>query len=150
MSTTKVDPSALSAAAGHGEEMQADTGAVLGSLSAHHQAVPRQAEGLDMVAERVKFSSPDTTDSRMPRKNVPVVRASPREEGIPAGDVALVGSTGTGAQKASQSAVGAGHVWVSATGSAPVTHAPSNYEIVLGGAIAYSMDHPEKAFFQRR
>ncbi|WP_374206826.1 alpha/beta hydrolase [Streptomyces noursei] len=73
----------------------------------------------------------------------------PRKSTHP-GDVALVGSTGTGAQKASQSAVGAGHVWVSATGSAPVTHAPSNYEIVLGGAIAYSMDHPEKAFFQRR
>ncbi|MGG2464440.1 hypothetical protein ACO0M4_32555 [Streptomyces sp. RGM 3693] len=54
MSTTNVAPAALRATAGHSEEMQAGVGTALGSLSAHHQAVPGQTENLDMVAELLK------------------------------------------------------------------------------------------------
>ncbi|MFB6568383.1 type VII secretion target [Streptomyces noursei] len=54
MSTTNVDPAALRAAAGQSEEMQAGVGTALGGLSAHHQAIPGQTEGLDMVRELLK------------------------------------------------------------------------------------------------
>ncbi|GGW88360.1 hypothetical protein [Streptomyces noursei] len=54
MSTTNVDPAVLRAAAGHSEEMQAGVGTALGSLSAHHQSVPGQTEGLDLTGELLR------------------------------------------------------------------------------------------------
>ncbi|MFB6568384.1 alpha/beta hydrolase [Streptomyces noursei] len=77
-----------------------------------------------------------------------VGQAAQREGGIPADDIVLVGSPGTGAQRAEQLGVGAGHVWVGAADSDPVTHAPSNYELIPGGAIAHIMDPHELHFGQ--
>ncbi|MFI0712796.1 alpha/beta hydrolase [Streptomyces inhibens] len=59
-------------------------------------------------------------------------QAAQREGGIPADDIILVGSPGTGAQKAEQLGVGADHVWVGAADSDPVTHAPSDLEKSFG------------------
>ncbi|MFI0215184.1 alpha/beta hydrolase [Streptomyces lydicus] len=84
-----------------------------------------------------------------------VGQAAQREGGIPADDIILVGSPGTGAQKAEQLGVGAGHVWVGASDSDPVTHAPSNSEVgwgmvggPVGGAIAHFADPHELHFGQ--
>ncbi|MFF7703326.1 alpha/beta hydrolase [Streptomyces lydicus] len=57
-----------------------------------------------------------------------VGQAAQREGGIPADDIILVGSPGTGAQRAEQLGVGADHVWVGAADTDPVTHAPSDLE----------------------
>ncbi len=54
MSTTNVDPSALRAAAVHGEEMQAGVGTALGSLNGHHQAVPGQTVGFEFAVELLR------------------------------------------------------------------------------------------------
>lgn len=54
VSTTHVDPAALRAAAVHGEEMQAGVGTALGSLTAHHQAVPGQTEGFEFADELLR------------------------------------------------------------------------------------------------
>lgn len=54
MSTTNVDPAALRAAAVHSEEMQAGIGTALGSLNAHHHAVPAQTEGFEFAAELLR------------------------------------------------------------------------------------------------
>ncbi|MFG2284594.1 alpha/beta hydrolase [Streptomyces sp. NPDC048595] len=77
-----------------------------------------------------------------------VGQAAQREGGIPADDIVLVGSPGTGAQKAEQLGVGADHVWVGAAENDPVTHAPSPYELGPGAAIAHLMDPHELHFGQ--
>lgn len=84
-----------------------------------------------------------------------VGQAAQREGGIPADDIILVGSPGTGAQKAEELGVGADHVWVGAADSDPVTHAPSNSEVgwgmgggPVGGAIAHFTDPHELHFGQ--
>ncbi|PJN36642.1 hypothetical protein CG747_32430 [Streptomyces sp. CB02959] len=77
-----------------------------------------------------------------------VGQAAQREGGIPADDIILVGSPGTGAQKADQLGVGADHVWVGAAESDPVTHAPSDLELIPGGAIAHLRDPHELHFGQ--
>ncbi|MEU5304782.1 alpha/beta hydrolase [Streptomyces noursei] len=77
-----------------------------------------------------------------------VGQAAQREGGIPADDIILVGSPGTGAQRAEQLGVGADHVWAGAAESDPVTHAPSDLELIPGGAIAHLMDPHELHFGQ--
>ncbi|MEU6326252.1 alpha/beta hydrolase [Streptomyces sp. NPDC047049] len=77
-----------------------------------------------------------------------VGQAAQREGGIPADDIILVGSPGTGAQKAEQLGVGADHVWVGAAESDLVTHAPSDFELLPGGAIAHLLDPHELHFGQ--
>ncbi len=77
-----------------------------------------------------------------------VGQAAQREGGIPADDIVLVGSPGTGAQKAEQLGVGADHVWTGAAENDPVTHAPSPLEILPGAAIAHLMDPHELRFGQ--
>ncbi|MEU9122513.1 type VII secretion target [Streptomyces sp. NPDC048506] len=54
MSTSKVNPSVLRAAAGHGEEMQAGLGTALGGLNAHHQGVSGQTEGFEFAEELMR------------------------------------------------------------------------------------------------
>ncbi|MFD0264883.1 alpha/beta hydrolase [Kitasatospora indigofera] len=65
-----------------------------------------------------------------------VGQAAQRPGGIPADDIILVGSPGTGAQKADQLGVGSQHVWVGSAEHDPVTHLPSHSETngMLGGA----------------
>ena len=53
-----------------------------------------------------------------------VGRAAQRPGGIPADDIVLVGSPGTGAQRAGELRAGPGHVWVGAAEHDPVTHLP--------------------------
>lgn len=77
-----------------------------------------------------------------------VGQAAQREGGIPADDIILVGSPGTGAQKAEQLGVGADHVWVGAAESDLVTHAPSDFELLPGSTIAHLMDPHELHFGQ--
>ncbi|MFH9224606.1 alpha/beta hydrolase [Streptomyces lydicus] len=62
-----------------------------------------------------------------------VGQAAQREGGIPVDDIILVGSPGTGAQRAEQLGVGADHVWVGAADTDPVTHAPSDLEKSFAG-----------------
>ncbi|AJT65930.1 hypothetical protein T261_4276 [Streptomyces lydicus] len=82
-------------------------------------------------------------------------QAAQRAGGIPADDIILVGSPGTGAQKAEQLGVGADHVWTGAADSDPVTHAPSESESgwgsvggPIGGGIAHFTDPHELWFGQ--
>ncbi|MFB7632123.1 alpha/beta hydrolase [Streptomyces sp. NPDC056149] len=84
-----------------------------------------------------------------------VGQAAQREGGIPADDMVLVGSPGTGAQRADQLGVGADHVWVGAADSDPVTHTPSDSEVAgqmfggpFGGIIAHLGDPHEVHFGQ--
>ncbi|TSB19493.1 alpha/beta hydrolase [Streptomyces benahoarensis] len=83
-----------------------------------------------------------------------VGQAAQRPGGIPADDIILVGSPGTGAQKAEDLGVGKGHVWVGAAENDPVTHAPSKNEAIgsrfglIGGAIGHMMDPHELWFGQ--
>lgn len=77
-----------------------------------------------------------------------VGQAAQREGGIPADDIVLVGSPGTGAQRAEQLGVGADHVWVGAAENDPVTHSPSPYELGPGAAIAHLADPHELRFGQ--
>ncbi|MEU4848556.1 alpha/beta hydrolase [Streptomyces gilvosporeus] len=82
-------------------------------------------------------------------------QAAQREGGIPADDIILVGSPGTGAQKAEELGVGADHVWTGAAESDPVTHAPSKNEAVgeaIGGPIVGGITHfadPHQLWFGR-
>ena len=67
-----------------------------------------------------------------------VGQAAQRPGGIPADDIILVGSPGTGAQKASQLGVDGSHVWVGAAEHDPVSHLPSHAEakgIGIGAGI---------------
>ncbi|MGW4381254.1 alpha/beta hydrolase [Kitasatospora sp. NPDC004531] len=67
-----------------------------------------------------------------------VGQAAQRPGGIPADDIILVGSPGTGAQQASQLGVDASHVWVGAAEHDPVSHLPSPAEakgIGIGAGI---------------
>ncbi|MDH6131400.1 hypothetical protein P3T37_000769 [Kitasatospora sp. MAA4] len=59
--------------------------------------------------------------------------AAQRPGGTGADDVILVGSPGTGADKASQLNVDPGHVWVGAARNDPVTHLPSKAEAGIDG-----------------
>lgn len=92
-----------------------------------------------------------------------VGQAAQRPDGIPADDIILVGSPGTGAQKADQLGVGADHVWVGSAKNDPVTHLPSKEETggtaiegivggpfggLLGGGIAHAADPHELWFGQ--
>ncbi|MFJ5677607.1 alpha/beta hydrolase [Streptomyces sp. NPDC093097] len=84
-----------------------------------------------------------------------VGQAAQREGGIPADDIILVGSPGTGAQKAEDLGVGADRVWVGAADSDLVTHAPSKSESAWGiatgpinGGIAHLTDPHELWFGQ--
>ncbi|MFD0167514.1 alpha/beta hydrolase [Streptomyces decoyicus] len=74
-------------------------------------------------------------------------QAAQREGGIPADDIVLVGSPGTGAQRAEQLGVGADHVWVGAAENDPVTHTPSQLEESFGIA-GHLMDPHEVQFGQ--
>ncbi|MFF4950833.1 hypothetical protein [Streptomyces chattanoogensis] len=49
-----VEPKSLRAAADHGEEMYAGMGIAISDLSAHHQGVPGQTDGLGFAAELMK------------------------------------------------------------------------------------------------
>ncbi|WP_051055177.1 MULTISPECIES: alpha/beta hydrolase [Kitasatospora] len=74
-----------------------------------------------------------------------VGQAAQRPGGIPADDVILVGSPGTGAQQASQLGVGAGHVWVGAAEHDPVSQLPSHDEakgIGIGAGIGGLLGGP--------
>ncbi|MFJ1790589.1 alpha/beta hydrolase [Kitasatospora griseola] len=67
-----------------------------------------------------------------------VGQAAQRPGGIPADDIILVGSPGTGAQKAGQLGVDGSHVWVGAAEHDPVSHLPSHAEakgIGIGAGI---------------
>ncbi|MFD8599810.1 alpha/beta hydrolase [Kitasatospora sp. NPDC059646] len=67
-----------------------------------------------------------------------VGQAAQRPGGIPADDIILVGSPGTGAQRASQLGVDSSHVWVGAAEHDPVSHLPSHAEakgIGIGAGI---------------
>ncbi|GAA4860116.1 alpha/beta hydrolase [Kitasatospora terrestris] len=71
-----------------------------------------------------------------------VGQAAQRPGGIPADDIILVGSPGTGAQHASQLGVDPSHVWVGAAENDPVSHLPSHDEAkgmgtgaAIGGAV---------------
>jgi hypothetical protein len=83
-----------------------------------------------------------------------VGQAAQRPGGVPADDVVLVGSPGTGAQHASQLGVGADHVWVGAARNDPVTHLPSRAEAagiplgLPGVAIGHAIDPHELWFGQ--
>ncbi|MFG2532691.1 alpha/beta hydrolase [Streptomyces sp. NPDC048516] len=83
-----------------------------------------------------------------------VGQAAQREGGLPADDVVLVGSPGTGAQKADQLGVGAEHVWVGSAKNDPITHAPSKEEVgglvinPVAGAIMHLADPHELWFGQ--
>lgn len=68
-------------------------------------------------------------------------QAAQREGGIPADDIVLVGSPGTGAQRAEQLGVGPGHVWVGAAESDLITHAPSDLEKSFGIAGHFIEPH---------
>ncbi|WP_053925336.1 alpha/beta hydrolase [Streptomyces chattanoogensis] len=59
-------------------------------------------------------------------------QAAQREGGIPADDIILVGSPGTGAQRAEDLGVSPDHVWAGAADSDAVTHAPSDAEKIFG------------------
>ncbi len=82
-----------------------------------------------------------------------VGQAAQREGGIPADDIILVGSPGTGAQKAEDLGVGANHVWVGAADSDLVTHAPSKgesgYGVITGpiGAGIAHLNDPHELWF---
>ncbi|MFD9816946.1 alpha/beta hydrolase [Streptomyces sp. NPDC059080] len=82
-----------------------------------------------------------------------VGQAAQRPGGIPVDDIVLVGSPGTGAEKAEDLGVGKGHVWVGAAENDPVTHASSKSEVAgtivggpIGGAIAHWAD-PHRLWF---
>lgn len=74
-----------------------------------------------------------------------VGQAAQREGGIPADDIVLVGSPGTGAQRAEQLGVGADHVWVGSAENDPVTHTPSEWERDFG--IAGHLADPHELHF---
>ncbi|QIK07810.1 hypothetical protein G7Z12_18910 [Streptomyces sp. ID38640] len=74
-----------------------------------------------------------------------VGQAAQREGGIPADDIVLVGSPGTGAQRAEQLGVGADHVWVGSAENDPVTHTPSEWERDFG--IAGHLVDPHELHF---
>lgn len=57
-----------------------------------------------------------------------VGQAAQRPGGIPVDDVVLVGSPGTGAQRAAELGVDPAHVWVGAAEHDPVSHLPSRQE----------------------
>ncbi|MFJ5232354.1 alpha/beta hydrolase [Kitasatospora sp. NPDC088391] len=74
-----------------------------------------------------------------------VGQAAQRPGGIPADDIILVGSPGTGAQQASQLGVGADHVWVGAAEHDPVSHLPSKGEakgIGIGAGVGGLLGGP--------
>ncbi|MEU3710417.1 alpha/beta hydrolase [Streptomyces catenulae] len=78
-----------------------------------------------------------------------VGQGAQRPGGIPADDIILVGSPGTGAQKAEDLGVGKGHVWVGAAENDPVTHAPSKKES-MGGSVGIaigSIFNPHQLWF---
>ncbi|MFD8326150.1 alpha/beta hydrolase [Streptomyces lydicus] len=74
-------------------------------------------------------------------------QAAQRGGGIPADDIILVGSPGTGAQRAEQLGVGADHVWVGAAENDPVTHAPSDVEVGTGFTGAGHQLDPHELHF---
>ncbi|QKW21006.1 hypothetical protein HUT16_19840 [Kitasatospora sp. NA04385] len=65
-----------------------------------------------------------------------VGQAAQRPGGIPVDDIILVGSPGTGAQRADQLGIDPQHVWVGAAENDPVTHLPSENETTGMGAGA--------------
>ncbi|MDH6136352.1 hypothetical protein P3T37_005777 [Kitasatospora sp. MAA4] len=64
--------------------------------------------------------------------------AAQRPGGTGADDVILVGSPGTGADKASQLNIDPGHVWVGDAENDPVSHLPSRGEVSFDGQVARS------------
>ncbi|WP_371480140.1 alpha/beta hydrolase [Kitasatospora sp. NBC_00315] len=91
-----------------------------------------------------------------------VGQAAQRPGGIPADEIVLVGSPGTGARTAAQLRVGAGHVWVGAAEHDPVTRLPGRPELeraavgaALGpvpgavAALAGSGHDPDELWFGR-
>ncbi|MDH6126660.1 alpha/beta hydrolase [Kitasatospora sp. GP82] len=65
-----------------------------------------------------------------------VGQAAQRTSRLSADDVVLVGSPGTGAERASQFSVGADHVYVGSAGHDPVSHLPSPRDLVATGVGA--------------
>ncbi|TQF04681.1 hypothetical protein E6W39_23725 [Kitasatospora acidiphila] len=65
--------------------------------------------------------------------------AAQQPGGTGADDIILVGSPGTGADKASQLNVDPSHVWVGAAQNDPVTHLPSKTETGVDGAVAVAL-----------
>ncbi|WP_240483722.1 alpha/beta hydrolase, partial [Streptomyces pathocidini] len=80
-----------------------------------------------------------------------VGQAAQHGGGLPADDIVLVGSPGTGAESADRLGVGADHVWVGSARNDPVTHLPSPLEAVggpLGAGVAHALDPREIWFGQ--
>ncbi len=74
--------------------------------------------------------------------------AAQRPGGIPVDDIVLVGSPGTGAQRAADLRVGAEHVWVAAAEHDPVTRLPgrpTTGHAVLGAAAGLLLGGPPAA-----
>ncbi|MFI6447352.1 alpha/beta hydrolase [Kitasatospora sp. NPDC050543] len=76
-----------------------------------------------------------------------VGQAAQRPGGIPVDDIILIGSPGTGADKASDLNIDPKHVWVGAAMLDPVTHMPSKAEAgggliagPIGGAVGHVVD----------
>ncbi|WP_274914696.1 alpha/beta hydrolase [Streptomyces sp. WZ-12] len=118
------------AGTGRGEQGGADFGKFLDGIQATHHG-----------------DRPHVTAIGHSYGSFTVGQAAQREGGIPADDIILVGSPGTGAQKAEDLGVGADHVWVGAADSDPVTHAPSKIESSFG-VIAHLADPHELWFGQ--
>ncbi|WP_051055306.1 MULTISPECIES: alpha/beta hydrolase [Kitasatospora] len=66
-----------------------------------------------------------------------VGQAAQRPGGLPVDDIILVGSPGTGAQRADQLGIDPKHVWVGAAENDPVTHLPSGAESTGMGVGGY-------------
>ncbi|MEU8571695.1 alpha/beta hydrolase [Streptomyces pathocidini] len=79
-----------------------------------------------------------------------VGQAAQHGGGIPVDDIVLVGSPGTGAQRADQLGVGADHVWVGSAQYDLVTRAPSLFEELGGplGPVPHVLDPNESWFGQ--
>ncbi|MFF9482840.1 alpha/beta hydrolase [Streptomyces sp. NPDC014733] len=119
---------------GPGEQGGADFGTFLDGVQATHQG-----------------DKPHVTAIGHSYGSFAVGQGAQRPGGMPADDIILVGSPGTGAQKAEDLGVGKGHVWVGAAENDPVTHLPTKKES-LGGTIGVgigSILDPHQLWFGR-
>ncbi|WP_159048589.1 alpha/beta hydrolase [Streptomyces sp. NRRL F-4489] len=153
MSTNRVDPATLRAAATHGEEMHSGLVTSLSRLDAAHQGLPGGAAGFEYT-DFGKFLDGIQTTHQGDRPHVTAIghsygsftlgQAAQREGGIPVDDIILVGSPGTGADKAADLGLSPDHVWAGAAESDPITHLPSKSEVgfgVVGGQFGAGIAH---------
>ncbi|MFF4950834.1 alpha/beta hydrolase [Streptomyces chattanoogensis] len=126
-----------------------------GSFTPHDYEVAGEARGkkggadfghfLDGIQATHQGERPHVTAIGHSYGSFTLGQAAQREGGIPADDIILVGSPGTGAQKAEELGVGADHVWAGAADSDLVTHAPSDAE--KGFGIAGHLWDPHELHF---